>query len=171
MFITDASFIILNWNHLSRLQNIFIVPKVYHEIKNRLSKSVLDILIGKNVKIVRPKNASIESAKISASETGDIVRCSATDIEIIALAIEFKEKHLNFSVLTDDYSIQNVLTKLGIPFMNINSDGIKYLYIWRKKCIGCKQVYQEFKKNYCDVCGSKLKTCLVKKIRKSYDES
>ena len=76
---------------------------------------------------------------------------------MLSLALMIQEKNNNIKVVSDDYSIQNVLKILNIPYMGIMTEGIKEVYNWKKVCRGCKK---EFSKEYpfddCEICGSKL---------------
>ena len=84
-------------------------------------------------------------------------RLSPTDTEVMALALE-----LEAEVLTDDYSVQNLATYLGIPFRPVGIKAIKEVRRWRWRCIGCGKVFDKEMPD-CPICGSKLKCTLSKK--------
>ena len=79
------------------------------------------------------------------------------DKNLIALALMLRDEGKNIKVISDDYTIQNTLKIINIPYSGIMTDGIKGVYNWKKVCEGCKK---EFDENYpfddCDVCGSKV---------------
>ena len=91
------------------------------------------------------------------SDSGDILRLSGSDKKLIALALQAIDKGKDVKLISDDYSIQNVLKILNIPFESIITEGIKGVYNWKKVCEGCKK---EFDENYpfedCEICGSKV---------------
>ena len=91
------------------------------------------------------------------SESGDVLRLSAPDKKLIALALMLKDEGKNIKVISDDYTIQNTLKIINIPYSGIITEGIKGVYNWKKICEGCKK---EFDENYpfddCDVCGSRI---------------
>lgn len=98
-----------------------------------------------------PMAESIEKVRETAKETGDIQRLSQADIEVIALALEYKA-----DILSDDYNIQNVSRALKLRYLIIAQDGIKEQYKWEKRCPSCGLKHgMEF--DVCRVCGSKLK--------------
>ena len=86
------------------------------------------------------------------------MRLSYADKKLLALALDLlNEENANIKVLTDDYSMQNVLKILDIPYDSIITEGIKGVYNWVKTCEGCKK---EFDADYpfddCEICGSKV---------------
>jgi UPF0271 protein len=99
-----------------------------------------------------PKNESIQLIKKGAEKTGDIGRLSPADIEILALA-----KEMNATLLTDDYSIQNLAEELNIDYKGIDIEEIKKKIYWRYRCRGCGKYWEELHKT-CPICGSGLRT-------------
>jgi UPF0271 protein len=87
-----------------------------------------------------------------AKITGDIERVSEADLEILSLALE-----LRAILLTDDYSIQNIATKLGVEYKGISQEGIEKTIRWRNRCKGCGRYWEKMHES-CPVCGSELKT-------------
>jgi len=57
----------------------------------------------------------------------------------------------------DDYSIQNVATRLGVPYERVLERGIVEVVRWRYRCTGCGRFFDEPIKE-CPVCGSRVKT-------------
>lgn len=76
-------------------------------------------------------------------------------MDILAKSLEYP----NSVLLTDDFSIQNLASFLGIKTETISNKKIKHKIIWHKQCIGCKKIYDNG--NICLICGSKL----IKKIK------
>ena len=60
------------------------------------------------------------------------------------------------TVLSDDFSIQNVCSRLGIPYRPVGTNGIKKVEKWNYQCIGCKRWYKE-KMDDCPICGSPMR--------------
>ena len=122
----------------------------------------LQYLNEKGLTIFEPSQKSIEKIKIISEKTGDISRLSNTDIDILALALDLNNESENkITILTDDYSIQNISNFLKINFLNISQSGITKRFKWSYKCIGCGK---KFKKNIniCPICGSSIKNYLSK---------
>jgi UPF0271 protein len=79
-------------------------------------------------------------------------------MQILALALELKAAGYNPQVVTDDYSIQNVATQMGIEFASLATFGIRRLLEWIRYCPAC---HREYPANYsstkCTACGTDLK--------------
>ena len=118
-------------------------------------------LIEKGLKIIRPSQKSIQKIIKIIEKTGDVQRLSETDIEILAVALEYKDKN-EVIIVTDDYSIQNVANVIKIKFEPINQAGITKRFIWVTRCRGCGK---KFKDNIsiCPMCGSDTKKIVSKK--------
>ena len=94
---------------------------------------------------------SLEKVKEEARKSGDLGRLSPVDLTVIALGLD-----LGGMVLSDDYSIENVCSRLGIKYKPIGTKGIKKVEKWNYQCIGCKKWFKE-KMPECPICGSPMK--------------
>jgi UPF0271 protein len=110
------------------------------------------------LKVKAPKEKFLNIAKASANKVGDSFKLSETDIQLLSLALELKLEGFTPQIVTDDYSIQNVATQLGIEFLALATFGIKRLLEWIRYCPAC---YREYPANCstkeCQVCGTELK--------------
>jgi UPF0271 protein len=155
IFILDTSVFILGYD--IRDMRAVTVPEVADELLGK-KKVFLDIAVKKGLRIKRSREESIKRVKKIAKETGDIEKLSSTDISLLAKAIDCGKDAI---VLSDDYAIQNVCSKFGMRFKGIQQGEIKRDIIWKKRCVGCKRIYE--KGDICPICGSKLKIKVVKK--------
>jgi endoribonuclease Nob1 len=114
-------------------------------------------LWGDMLKVSEPTATSMRRVKEAASRSGDSTRLSPTDVEVLALALD-----LGATVLTDDYSLQNLAAYLGVPYRPVGLKGIKEVRKWRWRCTGCGKVFDKEHPD-CPICGSKLKSTLSKK--------
>ena len=94
---------------------------------------------------------SMERVKEEARKSGDLGRLSPVDLTVIALGLD-----LNGVVYSDDYSIENVCTRLGIQYRPVGTGGIRKVEKWNYQCIGCRKWYKE-KMDECPICGSPMK--------------
>ena len=137
----------------------FTVSEITDEVKDLKSKILLDQAIEEGKIIIKePKEEFIQELNTIISQSGDDLRLSDADKKLLALALDLLNgENENIKVLTDDYSMQNVLKILDIPFGSIITEGIKGVYNWVKTCEGCKK---EFDADYpfddCEICGSKV---------------
>lgn len=138
--------------------NNHTTPEIASEIKDFKSKLLLETSIKEGrLDINETKKEFIDEVDEIISKSGDNLRLSNQDKSVIALALEFFSKNKNIKVITDDYTIQNTLKMLDIPFSSILTYGIKEVYNWRKVCSGCKKEYDnDYLFEDCEICGSKL---------------
>ncbi|HNU36464.1 MAG TPA: PIN domain-containing protein [Methanomassiliicoccales archaeon] len=104
------------------------------------------------IKVSQATSSALSKVKEAAKGTGDSSRLSRTDMEVLGLALELKA-----AVATDDYSIQNLASVLGIEYMPMNMKGITKVVRWNYLCTGCGKVFKEPQPD-CPVCGSPLRT-------------
>ncbi len=102
------------------------------------------------IQIIDPKSAYMEKVKMAARETGDLPYLSQTDMDIIAVALE-----IGGVIISDDYSLQNVSSKLKIEFQGCGLECIKSRIRWGYVCKGCGAKYEEKVEN-CRICGHKI---------------
>ena len=136
------------------------VPKVEEEIRKNsmiLVRFKTALENGK-LKVKAPSEEFLNKVKASASKVGDSFLLSETDIQLLALALELKATGYAPQIVTDDYSIQNVATQLGIEFLALATFGIKRLLEWIRYCPACHREYPaNCSSKECLVCGTELK--------------
>lgn len=134
------------------------VSEITEEIKDFESKLTLDLAIKNNkLTICNVDEKYMLRLKEVTSSSGDILRLSKPDTKLIALALQCMDKGMDVKVLSDDYSIQNVLKILNIPYAGIITEGIKGIYNWKKVCEGCMKEFDEsYPFDDCEICGSKV---------------
>ena len=140
---------------ISGEDDYYTTPSVLDELRRGKVAREIEFLEAASLKVVGPKLGAIDRVKEAAGNTGDALRLSNTDVEVIALALELKA-----TILTDDYSIQNLAQVLKIKYQTGVEKGIREVFEWRVKCTGCARTYPD-KVASCPVCGSELK--LVRK--------
>lgn len=162
IYVLDASAIIGGF--CSKSNANFTTGEVILEIKDIKSSLLLQsALENGNIKIEEPDEEDIKRTSKIIQSSGDVLRLSDADRNIIALAIKLKRKGYDPTVVTDDYTIQNTLKTIKIPYMSILTEGIHEIYNWVKKCRGCKR---EYPLNYdfedCEICGSPINKKRIK---------
>jgi UPF0271 protein len=155
-YVLDASAFINGFEPKGQFN--FTVSLITDEVKDLKSKILLDQAIEEGKIIIKePKDEFIKELNETISKSGDDLRLSEADKKLLALALDLKSENENIKVLTDDYSMQNVLKIIDIPYDSIITEGIKGIYNWVKTCEGCKK---EFDADYpfddCEICGSKV---------------
>ena len=155
-YVLDASAFINGFKLISN--NNFTVPEITAEIKDFESRLVLDMAIDDGKLIIQDVEAKcIDEVDEVISASGDVLRLSVADKKLIALALMLSKEGRNVKVISDDYTIQNSLKIMKIPYSSIITDGIKGVYNWKKVCEGCKKEYSEdYPFDDCEICGSKI---------------
>jgi len=160
IMVLDTSAFLAGYDPFSRSEEQVTVPKVREEIrKNSLKWMRFEIAIeaGK-LKVKAPQEKFFNKAKTSATNVGDSYLLSETDTQLLALALELRTEGYTPQILTDDYSIQNVATQLGIEFSALATFGIKRLLVWNRYCPACHRQYPiNCSFNECQICGTQLK--------------
>lgn len=154
MFVLDAT-VMRSGMTIDGSNEWFTTPSVKGELEKGKVARDMDVLENIHLKVMAPKTEFIDKVKVGAEKTGDIARLSDTDIDVLALALE-----LGATIISDDYSIQNVAECLGIKYRRGVQPGIKKIFGWTFRCTGCGRYYDK-KSDCCDICGSALN--IVKK--------
>lgn len=155
-YVLDASAFINGFQIISN--NNFTVPEITAEIKDFQSRLAFDIAIDEGKLIIQDVPTKyINCVDDIIFKSGDILRLSFPDKKLISLAYMFFKENKNVKVISDDYTIQNTLKIMKIPYSGIITDGIKEIYNWKKVCNGCKKQYNDdYSFDTCEICGSKI---------------
>jgi UPF0271 protein len=158
--VLDTSAFLAGFNPFSINEDQATVPKVQEEIKTNsmtLVRFKTAVENGK-IKVKTPSEEFLNKAKTSAITVGDSFFLSETDMQILALALELKAAGYSPQIVSDDYSIQNVATKMGIEFAALATFGIRRLLEWVRYCPACHREYPaDYGFTTCTVCGTELK--------------
>ncbi|WP_297980097.1 ribonuclease VapC [uncultured Methanobrevibacter sp.] len=155
-YVLDASAFINGFEPKTKYN--FTVSEITDEVKDLKSRIMLNQAIDEGKIIIREVSDDflIELDRIIA-DSGDDLRLSEPDKNLLALALSLLDEGKNIKVVTDDYSMQNVLKILEIPYSSIITDGIKGVYNWVKTCEGCKKEYpSDYPYEDCEICGSRI---------------
>ena len=104
------------------------------EIRDFRSKALLDSALNNNfLRIQDPSAEAIKKISEIAKSIGS--RLSKADFSLIALALEMQKQKQKVKVITDDFSIQNILLKLRISFESVIQGKIKKLRTFNRKSV------------------------------------
>jgi len=160
VIVLDTSAFLAGFDPFSLGEEQLTVPKVEEEIKRNsiiLVRFKAALENGK-LKVKAPSEEFLSKVKASSSKVGDSFKLSETDKDLLSLALELKAEGCNPQIVTDDYSIQNVATQLGIEFSALATFGIKRLLEWIRYCPACYRQYPaDYPSRECQVCGTELK--------------
>lgn len=143
---------------------IYTTPGIINEIKiNKTHRNIINKILAaietKKLRLKTPGEKYKQEIERKAMITGDFSALSREDKDLLALALELKEDvDQNVRMYTNDYSIENMCSKLNIPFAPVFKEGIKKMIIWEVYCPYCYIIYNsDDLKKKCERCGSSLK--------------
>ncbi|WP_254546063.1 NOB1 family endonuclease [Halomarina pelagica] len=125
------------------------VPGVREELTQR-SVYRFDALSGGGMRVHAPSDTSLDRVRRAATESGDREVLSETDVSLVAAALD-----LDATLVTDDYAMQNVASRLDVPVESIEREGITEERAWRFQCTGCGRTFDD-DADRCPICGSEL---------------
>lgn len=159
VFVLDTSAMIYGFNPRLIEGDHYITPRVESELSGKRAKALTDLSVSSGrLKVKSPKEEHTERVRAKATSTGDVSVLSETDLEVVALALELKEEGQAPTVVSDDYSLQNLCTTLEISFQPMMTKGISQAFWWFLYCPACGATYEKsLKSNICQVCGHALK--------------
>lgn len=161
IYILDSS-AILSGKPIDLDGKIVIPGSVEKEVLKEDPK-LLELIQSRDVSIEYPSDDSLFLVKEAAEKLGEGRRLSKVDKDVIAVALDNLERG-DVCIITDDYSIQNVASFLGLRFRGLSERGIKERFVWGFRCEGCKKVFKKFVPS-CPICGSELKPMVKRKTK------
>lgn len=155
-YVLDASAFINGFEPKGKYN--FTVCEITDEVKDLKSSIILNQAIEDGKIIIKePDDEFMEKLNRIIQNSGDDLRLSEPDKKLLALALSLEDEEKEIKVITDDYSMQNVLKILNIPYDSIITEGIKGVYNWKKTCEGCKKEYPaDYPYDDCEICGSRI---------------
>ncbi len=160
LFVLDSSALINDPNFSFEEKHQYLTTQaVVNELKSiETSHLIENALHHKMLSIKNPSTGTSQKIMDLVAEKG-FKPLAKADVSVLALAQELKEEGLAFQVLTDDYSIQNFLSILKIPFSSIIQGEIRKTISFEKVCPACNKIFSPgFKEKVCSNCGTPLKS-------------
>ena len=156
VYILDASGLINGF--YSKKSPNFMTSSTVSEIKDINTQILLENCINEGLIHIEDvnydDNPEIREVLLSS---GDLMRLSSTDKDIIALALKHKQDGDDVVTVTDDYSMQNSLKLLNIEFKSVRTKGINSTVQWKRICKGCRKEYpSDSMEEVCEICGSPI---------------
>jgi len=127
----------------------YTTPSVVDELVDLKSKCRFDLFVSIGLAVQAPEKGDLVRVREAAQKTGDLPVISATDCDVLALALG-----LGATVFTDDFAIQNVAAALKIPVQPLRQRAAKPV-AWKYRCSGCGRYYKT--DGECPVCGAIIK--------------
>jgi len=146
------------------ISTYYTTPQVISELAhNRVLKMAISALIeSRRLIITEPTHQIVDETKLMANRSGDVIKLSDTDVSIVALGIQLKRDGYDITIVSDDYSIQNLVKFFKLKFSPVMVKGILKTVRWSIYCSGCGKVFHKSDATICNICGTKLKRKMEK---------
>lgn len=130
-------------------EEAWTTPTVVEELGDFHAKCRFEALAAAGLRVREPREEDLMPVDAAALLTGDAGVLSATDRDILALALE-----LSAVLVTDDFAVQNVAHRLGVETRSIRQRPARAIR-WRYRCSGCGRYWRE--PGECPICGAAIK--------------
>jgi len=105
---------------------LYTVPAVVDEVKDYESRTRLEFAaIVDRFHVEMPEDKYFKKAVEIAKRFKAMDKLSMADMQVLALALKLRDCGLKPIVVTDDYTLQRILTYIGIDFKPVKTIGIK----------------------------------------------
>lgn len=111
----------------------------------------LDLLLAAGARLVGADPAARARVRDEARRGGEDGRLSPADVDVMAVALA-----LGGELATDDYTMQNLARRLGVPVRGVAQAGIVSDYRFVPRCTGCRRQL-DAPAEECPVCGSPVR--------------
>jgi UPF0271 protein len=158
LVILDTSAFIQGYN-LSPEEDYYTVPEVLGEIREELGRMRYEgAQASGKLRETQPEEKWVKEIEAKARASGEAHKLSQTDKQLLALGLQLKSGGEVPAIVSDDYSVQNMASRLGLRFVPQATRGIKKVLEWSIYCPGCRRRFDSPQEdNVCPICGTELK--------------
>ena len=146
----------------------YTVPSVRDEMmRDDLRKLRLESAVERGlIEIVAPSRRYVEEVECVTERMGEAGILSKADTDLLALGVMLKDQGMEPTVVTDDYSVQNMADEMGLGFKGLLTPGIRRRFQWEVYCPGCRRTFDgAVAGSNCNICGTPLKRRPSKKTQ------
>ncbi|MEM3185831.1 MAG: hypothetical protein QW478_07720 [Candidatus Micrarchaeaceae archaeon] len=153
--ILDTNAIITGLPSMAHDAEVYVTTEIFHEVKRMDQQgTVLENI--HYLHIIDPTSESVLQVMEAATRLGESLSLSKADISLLALALELSNSQ-EVEIISDDYSIENLASYLGLKCKSLSTHGITHAMKWKFYCKGCKKEYlRPPSSGICLICGSKI---------------
>ncbi|MDG6994817.1 MAG: nucleotide-binding protein [Nitrososphaerota archaeon] len=138
-------------------ENLVTTPDVISEVSNERTRSLIAL---SKINVLQSTPQDYKRVKEAARITGDS-GLSKADLSVLALCLSINAEGNEAILLSDDFAVENVASRLGIKARPLMTSGIKTATQWVFFCPACGKKYEKQRLD-CLVCGTKLERRLKK---------
>ena len=151
---------------------LYTTPLVLDEIRDEMARMRVSNWEQTGKLVIQMPNQSFSKYVFGKAQTmGEARTLSKTDHSVLALTHQLTTEGITATLVSDDYSVQNVADKIGLQYRGMNTQGIKRRFTWIHYCPGCRKQYVKPQlDNVCPICGTELKRKPSKKTSRRAEE-
>lgn len=138
-------------------ENLVTTPDVISEVSNERTRTLIAL---SKINVLQGGSEHYKRVKDAARFTGDN-ELSKADLSVLALCLSLSAEGNDPVLLSDDFAVENVASRLGIKARPLMTGGIKAASEWIFFCPACGKIYTKQRPD-CLVCGTKLEKRLKK---------
>ena len=157
VYVLDTGALLTNWTLQNPELVLVTATSVVDEIENQPSRiRVENLKMSDRLREIAPEPIHLNRVRESAKVTGDITELSATDIDIVALALGERERGNEVTVVSTDLAVLNTSRYLRLGILD-PSGKMKELIFWVFYCPACSHQQEKDPGDLgCPVCGTKM---------------
>jgi UPF0271 protein len=138
-------------------ENLVTTPDVISEVSNERTRTLIAL---SKINVLQASPEHYSKVREAARRTGDN-DMSKADLSVLALCLSITDDGNEPILLSDDFAVENVASRLGIKARPLMTGGIKRAAAWIFFCPACGKTYTKQRPD-CLVCGTKLEKRLKK---------
>jgi UPF0271 protein len=157
--ILDTSAFIQGFDSNDRETKLYTTPLVLDEIRDEMAQiRALNWSQTGKLSIQMPEEQALKYVYTRAQSMGEARTLSETDHSVLSLTYQLSVQGNDVTLVSDDYSVQNMADELELKYAGMNTRGIKRRFQWIHYCPGCRKQYDKPQQdNTCPICGTELK--------------
>ena len=172
ILVLDTSAFIQGFGTSTEKTKMYTTPLVIGEIRDEMAKIRASNWAETGILVVQMPNEEIlHHVLAEAKSMGEARSLSETDLSVLALTYQLFRTGDQVTLVSDDYSVQNMADEMKLDYTGMNTRGIKRRFTWIHYCPGCRRQYDTPQPdNVCPICGTELKRKPGKKSRRRAEE-
>jgi len=155
--VLDTTAFYAGFPYTNTSENLVTTPDVISEVSNERTRSLIAL---SKINVLQPTPGDFKRVKDAARGTGDN-NLSKADLSVLALCLSLAADGNEAILLSDDFAVENVASKLAIKARPLMTGGIATAAEWVFFCPACGKKYGKQRPD-CLVCGTKLEKRLKK---------
>ena len=120
-------------------ENLVTTPDVINEVSNERTRSLIEV---SNLNVLQGTPEAFKKVKDAARNTGDNTM-SKSDLSVSCImSVDIEADGNEAILLSDDFAVENVASRLGIKARPLMTNGIKTAAEWVFFCPACGKRYR-----------------------------